>query len=106
MDKKKFGKKDIFATVERGKEIKEVINLKKAKTSDTKIKEEDLAIPVRKPKFEENKTIVHTFRIKEELLEKVREYAFFERVNIYEVINRSIEDFLGDYKPMGHTPHS
>lgn len=113
MAKQKFGKKDIFAPVsvlekedveKTDEALGTPVNLKKPISKPKKkggaTKRQELVDPPR-PKM-----IIHSFRVREDLVEKLREYAFFEKTKIYRVINLAIEDFLKDYKPKWHPPVS
>lgn len=43
-----------------------------------------------------------TFIIKEELLTKIRDYAYTERIGISEAVNKALEMFLADKKDLLH----
>lgn len=99
MGKQKFGKKDIFAPVTKtGKEEeqktevftetpvspKRIRNKRKSKAKFAKE-----SIPP-----ETHRMIIHSFRMREDLVEGLREYAFFGKTKIYKVINQAVEEFL------------
>lgn len=102
MNKEKFGKKDIFATavkeIKEPKENREKPSVRFANSENKPLFNPDPSIKESKTP-DTHKTIIHSFRIREDLLERVREYSFFERVNIYNVINNALEKFLKDYQP-------
>lgn len=85
MKKHKLGKKDIFAPLEEvaAKEERKTKKLKKAPAPDTsKISQ-----------------VRQTYYIRHDLIEKVKEYAFFEKTKISDVVNTAVEKYLKDYKP-------
>lgn len=45
-----------------------------------------------------------TFIVKKELLEKLRDYAYTERIDLKEAINRSLDSFLKDKKDLLKAP--
>ncbi len=97
MAKLKFGKKDIFApapTIEKKEESQKAVqpSLKKSKAKVSK----------KHPSDEAPRMIIHSFRIREDLVEKLKEYAFFNKTKIYKVINQAVENFLKNYKPEDH----
>lgn len=106
MAKQKFGKKDIFAPTtkmeEETKKTKELlekpVNLKKPKRRPKRkvVKRPALAEPP-KPIM-----IIHSFRMREDLVNRLKEYAFFEKAKMYKIINVAVEDFLKGYKPKRH----
>lgn len=113
MTKLRLGKKDIFAPAQKKgqvvvKELGSVKELRGGKAGESAVnspKPESLlegqtgSPSVRPPKPESPRTLVTSFRIREDFLERVREYAFFERTNIYEVVNQALGQFLKGYKP-------
>ncbi len=40
-----------------------------------------------------------TYHIQEELIEKIRAYAYWKRMGISETVNVALEQFLGDWSP-------
>ena len=48
----------------------------------------------------------HTYHVRAGLLEKIRAYAYWERIGISELINRILEDFFKDkeVKPRPRSP--
>ena len=49
------------------------------------------------------KTKRQTYHLKVELIEKVREYAYWERLGVSEVVNIALEEFFKDKKIEEHT---
>ena len=105
MIKQKFGKKDIFAPATKTKEADgqkvegstEILHRPKRvkRTSKAKSLQENKSV-------ESQRMVIHSFRIREDLVEGLREYAFFEKTKIYKVVNQIVEDFLKDYKEKTH----
>lgn len=104
MARQKFGKKDIFAPA---------VNAEKKETKKT---EQVLEKPAHRKRPKKKKKVakkhmssestrltIHSFRMREDLVEKLREYAFFEKTKIYKVINQAVEEFLKNYKPKMHS---
>ena len=103
MGKEKLGKKDIFApaTDVRKAEKGEVALEKRADPEQTKVgrarrtAERDVV-------REAPRMVIHSFRMREDLVERVRAYAFFEKTKIYKVINQAVEKFLKENKSKRH----
>ena len=95
MSKQKFGKKDIFAPATK---TEEADGRKTEGSTETPHRPE--GIKKASKATQENKSgephrmIIHSFRIREDLVEGLREYAFFEKTKIYKVVNKAVEDFL------------
>ncbi len=100
MVKQKFGKKDIFDSVAKERPDKQTKSYRKTQIDSEKHKEDKVETFIRRPiVFESPRTVIHSFRVREDLLEKIKEYAFFENVKIYKVVNQAIEEFLKNYRP-------
>ncbi len=101
MNKQKFGKKDIFAPATKTKEAdgRKIEGSTEMLHRPKRVKRISKANPVQEDRpVEPQRMIIHSFRIREDLVEGLREYAFFEKTKIYKVINRIVEDFLRNYK--------
>lgn len=91
MKKSKLGKKDIFTPLK--KEIK--APEKKSKQVNKFTSKHDKS-PV--PTQEEQGKKRQTYHMRADLIPKLKEYAYFEKVNISDVVNKAIERFLKGYK--------
>lgn len=103
MEKQKFGKKDIFSPLLKTKRenIKKADELLELSVNSKKLesKNEDVIFKELMPtEIKSSNMIIHSFRIREDLVEGLRECAFFEKTKIYKVINYALERFLKDYK--------
>lgn len=106
MGKQKIGKKDIFAPTTKTEKADEhkTKSHRETQHSSKRIKKAPKTKDVQENKpVESQRMIIHSFRMREDLIEGIREYAFFERVKIYEVINAAVEDFLEKNKEKTHT---
>lgn len=108
MIKQKFGKKDIFAPVTK---IEKEGDRKTVEFSKTPVSpKRTINKPRSKAKVvrervssEPRRMIIHSFRIREDLVEGLREYAFFGKTKIYKAINQAVEEFLKKNRLKKHT---
>lgn len=94
MKKSRLGKKDIFTP------LREQIKAPKTKSKQ-----------VNKFTSKHNKPLVstqegqikkrQTYHIRTDLIPKIKEYAYFEKVDISDVVNEAIQKFLKGYKLKG-----
>ena len=103
MAKEKLGRKDIFApATDAGKtEEAEAALEKRGDPEQTKVRKAR-KIAERDVVPEAPRMVIHSFRMREDLVERVRAYAFFEKTKIYKVINQAVEEFLKGNKPRKH----
>ena len=98
--KEKLGRKDIFAPAPATEAEVKIPEKEQGRGSRTRRAAES---PVMENAVvEAPRTVTHSFRMREDLVEKLREYAFFEKTKIYKVVNQALEEFLKGYKPGNH----
>ena len=91
MEKSKLGKKDIFTPVkERAKNPK----IKSKQVNMFTSKHNGPAVASR----EEHKKR-QTYHMRTDLIPMIKEYAYFERVDISDVVNEAVDKFLKGYRP-------
>jgi len=92
MKKLKLGKRDIFTP------LKEVEKVPKAKSKQVnKFISKHYNPPVFTQKGGNKKR--QTYHMRVDLIPKIKEYAYFEKVDISEVVNTGMDKFLKGYKP-------
>ncbi len=98
--KEKLGRKDIFAPAPATEA--EVKTPEKAQERGGRARRPAEGPVIENAMAEAPRTVTHSFRMREDLVEKLREYAFFEKTKIYKVVNQALEEFLKGYKPGNH----
>lgn len=94
MKKLKLGKKDIFAPL-----TKEVKTPKAKGRQVNKFTSKHNKPSVTIPEGQIKKR--QTYHMRADLIPKVKEYAYFEKVDISDVVNEAIDRFLKGYRPKG-----
>jgi phage FluMu protein Com len=92
MKKPKLGKKDIFAPLTREIKVPRVKSKQINKFTSKHNK------PLTLTQEEQNKKR-QTYHMRVDLIPKIKEYAYFEKVDISDVVNDAIDKFLKGYKP-------
>ncbi len=91
MEKPKLGKRDIFAPLTR--EIKAPKVTGKQVNKFTSKHNKPLVATQEQGKKRQ------TYHMRANLISKIKEYAYFEKVAISDVTNEAVEKFLREYKP-------
>lgn len=94
MKKSKLGKKDIFTP------LKEEIKAPRAKSKQVNKFTSKHNKPSLTP-LEEQIKKRQTYHIRTDLIPKIKEYAYFEKIDISDVVNTAIQKFLKGYKLKG-----
>lgn len=91
MKKSKLGKKDIFTPlkgeIKAPKRKSKQVNKFTSKHNKPSVSTQGEQIKKRQ-----------TYHIRTDLIPKIKEYAYFERVDISDVVNEAIQKFLKGYK--------
>jgi len=92
MKKLRLGKRDIFTP------LKEAGKAPKAKSKQVdKFISKHSTLPASIPKGQNKKR--QTYHMRADLIPKIKEYAYFEKVDISGVVNAGMDKFLRGYKP-------
>ena len=94
MKKSKLGKKDIFTPFKE--EIKAPERKSKQVNKFTS-KHNKPSVSTQEEQIKKRQT----YHIRIDLIPKIKEYAYFEKVDISEVVNTAIQNFLKEYKLKG-----
>jgi len=94
MKKSKLGKKDIFAPLTRETTMSKAEGKQVNKFTSKHNK------PLVATQEEQNKKR-QTYHMRIDLIPKIKEYAYFEKVDISDVVNEAIDRFLKKYRPKG-----
>lgn len=90
MKKLKLGKKDIFTPLT--KEIPKVKG-KQVNKFTSKHTKPSVTIPEKQIKKRQ------TYHMRTDLIPKIKEYAYFEKMDISDIVNEAIDKFLKGYGP-------
>jgi hypothetical protein len=88
MEKTKLGKKDIFTP------LKEKTQKAKDERVNKFTSKNKSFVP-----FQGEQKKRQTYHMRVDLIPRIKEYAYFERFDISEVVNAAVERFLKGYKP-------
>ena len=92
MKKPKLGKKDIFTP------LTGAIKAPKAKSKQVNkftSKHNKSLVPTQEKQNKKRQT----YHIRTDLIPRIKEYAYFEKTDISNVVNEAVDKFLEEYKP-------